>query len=95
MNEKQENDPVQKWCDEINKKEVNGDLTFKDAPINSYLRLLTESKMPESHVGRIVLKTHPCPQIDGDDITWFADHLTWIKVKDIQDCVVVRVRPAF
>ncbi len=90
-----DHDPVQKWCDEINRKEANGELTFKDSPINSYLQLLTESEATGSHVGRIVLKTHTFPKIDGDEITWFADHLTWIKVKDIQDCVVVRVRPKF
>lgn len=89
-------DLIEKWCDEINKKEAENKLTFEDAPINTYLRLLTNSEsLPYSHVGRIVLKTHPYAQIDGQDITWFADSLTWIRIKDIQKCIVVRTGPTF
>ena len=90
-------DPFQEWCDQVNQKESNGELTFKEAPINTYLQLTTESKSPTFHAGRIVLKPHRFLQsaIDGEDITWFADTLTWIRVKDIEDCIVVRVRPSF
>ena len=88
-------DPVQEWCDQVNQKESDGELTFKEAPINTYLQLTTESNLLTCHVGRIVLKPHRFLQIDGEDITWFADTLTWIRVKDIEDCIVVRVSPKF
>ena len=88
-------DPFQEWCDQVNQKESNGELTFKEAPINTYLQLTTEPNLSTCLVGRIVLKPHRFLQIDGEDITWFADTLTWIRVKNIEDCIVVRVRPNF
>ena len=88
-------DPFQEWYNQVNQKESDGELTFKEAPINTYLQLTTESNLSTCNVGRIVLKPHRFLQIDGEDITWFADTLTWIRVKDIEDCIVVRVRPSF
>jgi len=87
-------DPLQEWADRINQKESDRELTFKEAPINTYLQLVTESKK-RGMCGRIVLKPHKFVQIDDEDITWFADTLTWIRVKDIENCIVVRVSPKF
>jgi len=74
------------WCAEIDQKEQDGILTFKEAPFN-YLRL-TSGK----HKGRIVIKLYRLGEIDGEKITWFmAENLTWVYVKDIENCTCKRV----
>ena len=83
-------DPVTIWLEEVAEKESNGELTFKDAPIGSYLEFIDGSRK-----GRVVLKMHPFAQIDGYDITWFARETTWIKVSDIENELVHRIGVTF
>jgi hypothetical protein len=77
--------PVENWLAEVERKEVDGVLLFKEAPFG-YL-LLTSGK----YKGRIVIKTHPLAEVDGDKVTWFAKQLTWVSVSEIEDCDCRRV----
>lgn len=83
-------DPVQEWCDEVNKKEATGVLTFREAPIGTYLEL-----QDGPHAGCVVIKPHKFAEIDSEPITWFAKSMTWVRVKEIESCVVVRKRIRF
>ena len=84
---------VKNWCDileEVSLKEDMGTLTFGEAPINTYLEL-----QDGPHVGRVVIKPHRFAEIDSEPITWFAREMTWIMVKDIESCIVIRKHARF
>jgi len=79
------NDPLLEWLNEVEEKEQKGLLTFREAPFGCLK--LTSGK----HEGRVVVKTHPMGEVDGEKVTWFAKQLTWIRVRDIAECTCKRV----
>ena len=83
-------DIIEEWYDSVLDRENAGTLTFKEAPISTYLEL-----QDGKHAGRIVIKPHRYVEIDSEPITWFAKEMTWVRVKDIEQCIVKRKHVKF
>jgi len=84
------NDPFNpdKIFEEAARKDADGTLTVGETVMFSYYRLLDGE-----HAGRVIIKTSGT--IDGKNIYYFANELTWIYADKLKDVRCERASPQF